>query len=127
METQLDAASQTLQRVRTQLATPHSLRSQLTRGVPSQADGSSVLVCIRAIAAPGREDRVAPCSLHVVLLLGVAGSGAACLLFPSLQSRFWVDGKVSVLKGEQSSLLNEEDCLALLFLMGFIHLFLFGC
>lgn len=30
-----------------------------------------------------------------------------------------VDGKVSVLKREQSSLLSEEDCLALLFLMFF--------
>lgn len=58
--------------------------------------------------------QVTACSLHVVLVHSLAGNGWACLLFPSLQSRFWVYGKVSVLKQEQSSLLNEEDCLVLL-------------
>lgn len=61
------------------------------------------LVCVRAVAVPGSSDCGAACSLHVVLVHSLAGNGSACLLFPSLQSRFWVYGKVSVLKQEQST------------------------
>lgn len=116
METKLDAASRSLGVSR--LSWPNLIPKD--PNCPSLWGGPRRVgwTCLHRaqVDGPGSSGRVAACSPHVLLVHGLVGTDRPGCCSPLCKAGSGFVGRVSVLEGERSGLLNEEGCLVLLFL-----------